>query len=76
MNATLVGTAELVEIEETSVWVDGVVQVGAVFIWDSMVAPPFTMELRLEFGFGAEMGAESDATEEVAGVSCKDDVCA
>ena len=72
MKATLVGPAELVEIEEISVWVEGVVQVWAVSIWDSMVAPPFRMEL----GFGAEMGAESDGTEEVAGVSCRDDACA
>ena len=76
MKATLVGSAELVEIEEISVCVEGVVQVWAVSIWDSMVAPPFRIELGLELGFGAEMGAESDGTEEVAGVSCRDDACA
>ena len=75
MNATLVGPAELVEMEEISVWVKGVVQVWAVSIWDSMVAPPFRIELDLELGFGAEMRTEPDETEEVSDVSCKDDVC-
>ena len=76
MKATLVGPAEFVEIEEISVWVEGVVQVWAVSIWDSMVAPSFRMELRLDSGFGAEMGTESDRTEEVTGESCRDDACA
>ena len=51
MKATLVGSAEFVEIEEISVCVDGVVgdvQVRAGCIWDSMEAPSFRIELGLE----------------------------
>ena len=53
-------------------------QVGVVFIWDSMLAPPFRIELRLELGLQleAEVEAEVEDIVEITGASFIDEICA